>query len=83
MTTEDIIGALGFGLTLIAYFLSVFSMIKRDGALFYWMNILGSGIACFASILIQFWPFIILEGTWVIISIIGLVKSIKKPQETS
>lgn len=83
MTTEDIIGALGVGLTLIAYFLSVFSMIKRDGALFYWMNILGSGIACFASILIQFWPFIILEGTWVIISIIGLVKSIKKPQETS
>lgn len=83
MTTEDIIGALGVGLTLIAYFLSVFSMIKRDGALFYWMNILGSGIACFASILIQFWPFIILEGTWVIISIIGLVKSIKKPQEIS
>jgi hypothetical protein len=83
MTTEDIIGALGVGLTLIAYFLSVFSMIKRDGALFYWMNILGSGIACFASILIQFWPFIILEGTWVIISVIGLLKSIKKPQEIS
>ena len=32
MTTDDIIGAIGFGLTLIAYFLCVFSMIKRDGA---------------------------------------------------
>jgi hypothetical protein len=81
MNTNDIIGAIGVGITLIAYFLSVFSIIQRDGALFYWMNILGSGIACFASILIQFWPFIILEGTWVIISIIGLLKSIKKPQE--
>lgn len=80
MTTDDIIGAVGVGITLIAYFLSVFSLIQKDGILFYWLNIIGSGIACYASVRIQFWPFIILEGTWVIISIIGLLKSIKKPQ---
>jgi hypothetical protein len=44
------------------------------------MNIIGASIACFASILIGFWPFIILEGTWAIVSVIGLLKSIKKPQ---
>jgi len=81
MNTADSIGMVGVGITLIAYFLSVFSIIDRDGALFFWMNIVGSGIACFASAMLRFWPFIILEGTWVIISIIGLVKSIKKPQK--
>lgn len=81
MTTNDIIGSIGVGITLLAYFLSVFSLIQKEGALFFWMNILGSGIACFASVLIEFWPFVVLEGSWVIISIIGLVKSIKKPQE--
>lgn len=77
MNTSDIIGTVGVGLTLIAYFLSIFSLIKNDGILFYVLNILGGGIACFASLLIQFWPFIILEGTWAIISVVGLVKSYK------
>ena len=81
MNTNDIIGSVGVGLTLIAYFMSIFSLIKKDGILFYALNILGGGIACFASILIEYLPFIILEGTWTIISVAGLLKSIKKPQD--
>ena len=80
MNTNDIIGTIGVGLILIAYFLNIFSMIKKDGTLFYILNIIGGSIACFASILISFWPFIILEGTWAIVSIVGLLKTIKKPQ---
>ncbi len=80
MNTNDIIGTIGVGLILIAYFLNIFFLIKKDGVLFYILNILGGSIACFASILISFWPFIILEGTWAIVSIIGLLKTIKKPQ---
>ena len=78
MNISDLVGTIGVGLTLIAYFLSIFLLIKKDGILFYILNIIGGGIACFASVLIQFWPFIILEATWAIISVIGLVKSIKK-----
>ena len=80
MNTNDLIGTLGVGLILLAYFLNIFSWIKKEGVLFYVMNIVGAGIACFASILIGFWPFIILEGTWAVVSVIGLLKSIKKPQ---
>ncbi len=80
MNTNDIIGTIGVGLILIAYFLNIFSWIKKEGVLFYVMNIVGASIACFASVLISFWPFIILEGTWAIVSVIGLMKSIKKPQ---
>lgn len=81
MTTTDFIGTIGVSLILIAYFLNIFSLIKKDGFLFYILNILGGAIACFSSYLIKFWPFVVLEGTWSVISIIALLKSIKKPQE--
>jgi hypothetical protein len=81
MNTTDIIGTVGVGLILIAYFLNIFSLVKKDGAFFYVLNILGGAIACFSSYLIRFWPFVVLEGTWAIISVIGLLKGIKKPQD--
>ncbi|MGV3697612.1 CBU_0592 family membrane protein [Flavobacterium sp.] len=81
MSTTDIIGTIGVSLILIAYFLNIFSLIKKDGILFFVLNILGGAIACFSSYLIRFWPFVVLEGTWSIISIVALVNSIKKPQE--
>ena len=81
MNANDIIGTIGVGLILLAYFLNIFSLIKKDGILFFVLNIIGASIACYASVLIRFWPFIILEGTWAIVSVIGLLKTIKKPQE--
>lgn len=80
MSTTDIIGTIGVSLILIAYFLNSFSLIKKDGVLFFVLNIFGGAIACFSSYLIRFWPFVVLEGTWAIISVIALLKSIKKPQ---
>ncbi|MGL2965256.1 CBU_0592 family membrane protein [Flavobacterium sp. XGLA_31] len=80
MNTTDLIGTLGVSLILIAYFMNIFSLIKKDGLLFYVLNILGGAIACFSSYLIRFWPFVVLEGTWALISIVALLKSIKKPQ---
>jgi hypothetical protein len=83
MNSTDIIGTIGVGLILIGYFSNIFSLIKKDDVIFYVLNILGGTIACFSSFLIRFWPFVILEGTWAIISIIGLLKSIKKPQRST
>ena len=79
MNTNDILGAIGVGIILLAYFLSVFSWIKKEGILFYLMNIIGASIACITSYLINYIPFVILEGSWVIVSIVGLLKGIKKP----
>ncbi|MES2748739.1 MAG: hypothetical protein V4648_10165 [Bacteroidota bacterium] len=81
MNYHDIIGTIGVGLILLAYFLNLFSFIKKDGVLYFVINIIGAAIACYASILIDFVPFIILEGAWVIVSVIGLLKTIKKPQD--
>lgn len=74
MNYNDIIGTIGVGLILIAYFCNIFSLIAKDGKLFFAMNIIGAGLACYASLLINYWPFVILEGTWAIVSIAGLFK---------
>ena len=80
MNFNDAIGTVGVGLILLAYFLNMFSIIKKEGTLYFLINIIGAGIACFASVLIYFVPFIILEGAWVIVSVVGLLKTIKKSQ---
>ena len=78
MSYNDIIGTIGVSIVLIAYFLNIFGLIPKEGFLFFILNILGATIACYASILINYKPFIILEGTWAIVSLFGLMKSLKK-----
>ena len=82
MTFNDVIGTIGVGIILIAYFLNNFSLIKTNGNLYFVLNIVGACIACYTSLLINYIPFVILEGTWAFISVISLVKSIKKPQDS-
>lgn len=77
MTYVDIVGAIGVWLTLFAYFLNTIGSFRKDKKLFYVLNIFGAGIACYAAILIPYWPFVALEGIWTIISIYGLMKAMK------
>jgi hypothetical protein len=74
MNYNDLIGIIGVGLILLAYFFNIFSLIPKDGQLFFIMNIIGAALACYASFLINYVPFIILEGTWTLVSIAGLVR---------
>ena len=77
MSVSDLVGFVGVFITLLAYFLIIFDFIPKEGVLFYMMNIVGAALACYASILIRYWPFVLLEGTWTIISLIGLIKLLR------
>ena len=81
MSHDDLIATIGVGLILLAYFFNIFGIVKKEGSLYFILNIIGAGLAGYASYLIDFIPFVILEATWVLVSFIGLLKSIKKPQE--
>ncbi len=74
MTYNDIIGSIGVGLILFAYYLNTAKLIPQEGMLYFVLNIIGAAIACFASLLISYMPFVILEGTWTLVSIYGLMK---------
>ena len=78
MNYNDIVGTIGVGLILLAYFFNTFSLIPKEGKLFFSMNIIGAGLACYASFLINYVPFIILEGVWCIVSIAGFIKLLYK-----
>ena len=78
MNYNDIIGSLGVGLILLAYFFNTFSIIIKEGILFFCMNIVGAGLACYASTLINYVPFILLEGVWCLVSVAGLIKLLLK-----
>lgn len=77
MTYNDIIGTIGVALILIAYFLNTERLIPVNGKLFFVINMIGAALACYASYLISYWPFVILEGTWTLVSIYGLMRTMR------
>ncbi|MGC4101364.1 CBU_0592 family membrane protein [Ferruginibacter sp.] len=77
MNYNDIIGTIGVGLILLAYFCNTFGWINNKSKQFFLLNIIGAGLACYASLLINYWPFVILEGTWFLVSVIGLLQKAK------
>lgn len=77
MEYNDMIGIAGVGLILMAFFFSTAKFIETNGKSYYSMNILGAMLACYASFLINYWPFVILEGTWTLVSVYGLMKAMK------
>ena len=73
METADIIGFIGVSMILIAFFLNLASYISNKGLWYIIMNFIGAGIACYASILLKYVPFIILEATWTLVSFGALI----------
>ena len=74
MSYNDIVGTIGVGLILLAYFCNTFGWINGKSKTFFLLNIVGAGLACYASYLINYWPFVILEGTWFLVSLIGFAR---------
>jgi len=77
MTYNDLMGTIGVGLVLFAYFLNTMKYIPVNGKLFYVLNGIGGALSCYAALLINFWPFVILEAVWTIVSIYGLMRTMK------
>jgi len=75
MSFTNIIGTVGVAMILMAYYMNTVKMIPVNGKLFYVMNTIGAALACYASILIQFWPFVVLESAWTLVSIYGLIRT--------
>ncbi|MCF8234719.1 MAG: hypothetical protein K9G67_10900 [Bacteroidales bacterium] len=73
MDTTDIIGAAGVGLLLLAYLLLMMKVLNRNDNVYIVMNLLGASIACYASVLLEYMPFIILEAFWALIALAALI----------
>ena len=74
MNNIDWIGFIGVFQILLAYILNVIGKLTNKDFTFILLNLAGAGMACLASILMAYLPFIILEGVWAIVSLIALLK---------
>ena len=74
MNTVDWIGFVGVFQILLAYVLNVFGKLEKKDLTFILLNLIGASLACLASILMKYMPFIILEGVWALVSLIALLK---------
>jgi len=78
MSYPDIIGTVGVSLLLIAFALNLLNIIKKENQVYILLNLLGAGIACYASILIDFIPFVILEASWALVAFVALIRPMVK-----
>lgn len=74
MNATDWLGSIGVFQILLAYFLNVTGKISNKDLSFILLNLIGASMACLASVLLEYVPFIILEGAWVLVSVISLIK---------
>ena len=77
MSLTDWIGAIGVFLILMAFFLNLIEKVDSKRLPYLLLNFFGAALACLASILINYWPFIILEAAWAGVSAFGLYRYLK------
>ena len=78
MSYKDIISTIGVLLILLAFFLNTFKYLLDNSKVYFVLNIVGGAFACYGSVLLNSLPFIILEGTWSVVALMGLIKSLKQ-----
>ncbi len=74
MSASELIGSLGVAILLGAFFLNLFGMIRNESRAYQALNATGAAIACYASWMIGFVPFVVLEATWCAVALIALVR---------
>ena len=78
MTFAEIIGSIGVALLLLAYLLDLTNRLPNGTPVSLAINSIGAGLASTSAYLIHFWPFVILEGTWALVSVIGLARLLRQ-----
>ncbi len=74
MILVDWIGSTGVFLILLAYGLNLFGRIETKDLSYILLNLFGAGIACVASVMLNYIPFVVLESAWVLVSLIALFR---------
>jgi hypothetical protein len=81
MDASTLIGSFGVSLLLLAYFLNLFGFLSQKNYPYVLLNFFGAGLSCYASYLIHYMPFVVLEGLWCLVALVALIQLLLK-QET-
>lgn len=78
MNFSETVGSIGVAILLVAFLLNMMKIIATEGLTYPLLNLIGAGLACFASWLIPYFPFVILEGAWALVSLITIIRRVSK-----
>ena len=71
-----VIGFIGVGLLLLAFVLNLAKILKAESVPYLGLNLVGAGLACASSWMIDFMPFVILEATWTGATLVALIRTL-------
>ena len=71
---SDAVGTVGVAVLLLAFLLNLINLIKKESTPYLLMNVIGAALACYASWLINYLPFVVLEATWMLVSLFALIR---------
>jgi hypothetical protein len=74
MSTSEIVGSLGVALLLLAFCMNSFGLMRSDSRTYQALNALGAAISCYASYLIGFAPFVVLEACWCAAALVAILR---------
>ena len=75
MSLGEWIGTLGVSILLLAFALNLLKKVEANSKWYLFMNMLGAMFAGISAYLINFWPFVVLEGVWAITSLVMLLRT--------
>jgi hypothetical protein len=76
MSPEAMIGSLGVALLLLAFILNLVRQLSTERYSYTALDLAGASLAGYASYLIGFMPFVVLEGTGATVAAVALVRRI-------
>ena len=71
-------GIIGVVCILVAFLLDEFSKVNTKTVSYNLLNIMGSGLLMYYAYTLQSWPFVVLNGVWLLAAVIKLVKISQK-----
>ena len=74
MEIVDWVGSIGVFQILLAFALNVLNKLDKSHLIYILLNLIGGTLACLASILMKYVPFIVLEGVWALVSLVALIR---------
>lgn len=83
LSINDLIGFVGVAMLLVAFLLNLKGILHKDRLGYILLNLIGAALACLASYLIRYYPFVILEASWTMVSAFALLQYFRRKQSAN
>ena len=72
MRLSDFLASSGVVILLMAFLLNLYKKLPAHSKIYTLMNFVGAVLCCISSVLIKFYPFIVLEAIWASFALLSL-----------